>query len=49
MEPSPTGCQGEGFGDYFAASFFDADRNLENGRNRKALTRIFRRRKIGLL
>jgi len=32
-----------------ARAILDADRNLENGRNRKALTRIFRRRKIGPL
>jgi Fungalysin metallopeptidase (M36)/Fungalysin/Thermolysin Propeptide Motif len=32
-----------------ARAILDADRNLENGRHRKALTRIFRRRKIGPL
>lgn len=32
-----------------ARAILDADRNLERGRNRKALTRIFRRRKIGPL
>lgn len=32
-----------------ARAILDADRNLENGRNRKVLTRIFRRRKIGPL
>jgi hypothetical protein len=32
-----------------ARAIIDADRNLEGGKNRATLTRIFRRRKIGPL